>query len=202
MQSIKFTENPTVRGKIARGELYSKQLRLAYKISCYTSNSLFTLSYFFLTHLNLSSITIASLFLHPQLRVDFLSRLPAPIRTQILIDLGSPACIRSLIRASPTMLQQYTVDRHIVVWGMLRKLTSLTKLEVFSRTRWLSSNSLTFTQDVTQDKNVNVSCHTIHAVNFAQLIPLIGTNRNMIFFVITKSKTSPAPSTIPRNRPS
>ncbi|KAM5519868.1 hypothetical protein FOXYSP1_18292 [Fusarium oxysporum f. sp. phaseoli] len=25
------------------------------------------------------------------------------------------------------MLQQYTVDRHIVVWGMLRKLTSLDK---------------------------------------------------------------------------
>ncbi|QGI70971.1 hypothetical protein CEK26_003305 [Fusarium fujikuroi] len=59
--------------------------------------------------------------------MDFLSRLPAPIRTQILIDLGSPACIERLIRASPTMLQQYTVDRDIVVREVLKEITSLDK---------------------------------------------------------------------------
>ncbi|KAF5564698.1 hypothetical protein FPHYL_4555 [Fusarium phyllophilum] len=61
--------------------------------------------------------------------MDFFSRLPATIRMQILIDLGSPACIRRLIRASPTMLQQHTVDRHIVVQEVLRKLTSLDKTQ-------------------------------------------------------------------------
>ncbi|KAF5636735.1 uncharacterized protein FTJAE_5931 [Fusarium tjaetaba] len=57
--------------------------------------------------------------------MDFFSRLPATIRIQILIDLGSPACIRRLIKASPTMLQQYTVHRHVVVREVLSELTSL-----------------------------------------------------------------------------
>ncbi|KAF5635987.1 hypothetical protein F52700_5301 [Fusarium sp. NRRL 52700] len=59
--------------------------------------------------------------------MDFFSRLPATIRIQILIDLGSPACISRLIKASPTMLQQYTVHRHIIVREVLRELTSLDK---------------------------------------------------------------------------
>ncbi|KAI1022162.1 hypothetical protein LB504_007474 [Fusarium proliferatum] len=59
--------------------------------------------------------------------MDFLSQLPAPIRTQILIDLGSPGCIGRLIRASPTMLQQYTVDRDIVVREVLKEINSLDK---------------------------------------------------------------------------
>ncbi|KAF5549355.1 hypothetical protein FMEXI_4342 [Fusarium mexicanum] len=59
--------------------------------------------------------------------MDFFSRLPATIRIQILIDLGSPACIRRLIKASPTMLQQYIVHRHIIVREVLRELISLDK---------------------------------------------------------------------------
>jgi hypothetical protein len=59
--------------------------------------------------------------------MDFFSRLPATIRIQILIDLGSPACIRRLIKASPTMLQQYSIHRQIVVREILRELNSLDK---------------------------------------------------------------------------
>lgn len=81
----------------------------------------------FSANLNISLSATRSLSRRLRLKMDFLSQLPAPIRTRILIDLGSPACIGRLIRASPTMLQQYIVDRHIIVREVLKEITSLDK---------------------------------------------------------------------------
>lgn len=125
LQSIKFTDNPTVRGKIARGELYSKQLGLAYKISCYSSNSLFTLSYFFLNTLKAFSVNHRISLPAPTTQGGF------PFEASSTYPNTNPhrSWVTSLHQVTyqsiSPMLQQYTVDRHIVVWGMLRKLTSL-----------------------------------------------------------------------------
>ncbi|CAG1960334.1 unnamed protein product [Fusarium graminearum] len=57
--------------------------------------------------------------------MDSFSRLPPEIRRNIIVQVESYSTILKLIRASPTMLWQYTTDRHGIAREILKPILAL-----------------------------------------------------------------------------
>ncbi|KAF4344249.1 hypothetical protein FBEOM_1843 [Fusarium beomiforme] len=60
--------------------------------------------------------------------MDLFSRLPAEICMQTIIEVEPAATIGLLIRASPIMLRQYVLDRHIIARGIPKNIFSISTI--------------------------------------------------------------------------
>ncbi|EKJ73136.1 hypothetical protein FPSE_06749 [Fusarium pseudograminearum CS3096] len=89
--------------------------------------------------------------------MDSFSRLPPEIRRNIIVHVESYSAIMKLIRASPTMLWQYTIDRDGIAREILKPILALDDTGTILQDALIIAHSRNYDTDVVTDEELLLS---------------------------------------------